>query len=522
MDNLVSACENGVALTRTSSDPNLNKHCQEGRVALDTVGTPMGSPTDDSLEEHTPDTGLGSEDPDVETCEETPPQTPPATADSNGTPLGESKEEEEHQCFTTQPLPCLPHPLSLGRDCPVPMPVVHQALPRSASPPLPPPLPPPDEQPWTVDAPHSPAAADARLSPPELNGFAHADEREPDEPPPPEGCTAEAAELLAIKRPPRSTLLEDSTETLTEQSAIPPQQPPLRRASAGEAQASAQVPTQPQCLKEEGRRTEGPCKGDLVPVRERGVPKCALAARRLVSQSQLSDFTLLGSPWGSVQGLVQSACGGALQQGGYQSRRLASKLLRAQGAAGGSSSTAAANGHCCRRDRERDRDASARSSGPNGTGSSSWLSAVKSSSYAALCASTSSSGPYMRQLLAAAQSSSPSASASPPPPLSLAAPPVQAPAYLDDDGLPVALDAVQQRLRQIEATYKQEVEVLRRQVRQLQMRLESKQYCTPPSEPDMDYEDDIVSVSLCLPVCLSSVKLCGIGLFTLYLICMMH
>uniref|UniRef100_A0A7N9AXB8 phosphatidylinositol-3,5-bisphosphate 3-phosphatase n=1 Tax=Mastacembelus armatus TaxID=205130 RepID=A0A7N9AXB8_9TELE len=79
--------------------------------------------------------------------------------------------------------------------------------------------------------------------------------------------------------------------------------------------------------------------------------------------------------------------------------------------------------------------------------------------------------------------SSPSASSSPPPP--------QAPAYLDDDGLPVPMDAVQQRLRQIEAGYKQEVEVLRQQVRQLQMRLESKEYGTPPSEPDIDYEDDI-------------------------------
>uniref|UniRef100_A0A672GMZ7 phosphatidylinositol-3,5-bisphosphate 3-phosphatase n=1 Tax=Salarias fasciatus TaxID=181472 RepID=A0A672GMZ7_SALFA len=75
--------------------------------------------------------------------------------------------------------------------------------------------------------------------------------------------------------------------------------------------------------------------------------------------------------------------------------------------------------------------------------------------------------------------------------LGLSPPPPQAPAYLDDDGLPVPLDAVQQRLRQIEAGYKQEVEVLRQQVRQLQMRLESKQYGTPPSEPDIDYEDDI-------------------------------
>ncbi|XP_031428279.1 myotubularin-related protein 4 isoform X3 [Clupea harengus] len=473
MDNLVSACENGMPLTRTSSDPNLNKHCQEGRVALETAGSPGASPTEDSLEDHTPDTGLGSEDPDVETCEETPTPSPPPADEA--APL----DTREELCLTTQPLPCLPHPHSLGQDCPLPTPVLHQALPRSASPPLPP-LP-PEELPWTAEAPPSPTASVS--PPPVVNGFSHAED-EPEEPL--VGFTAEATELLATEPPPpRSTLLEDSTETLTEQSAIPPHQPLLRRASSGEAQAL--TPAQAQgCSREEGRRTEGTCKGELVPVGERGMPECARTARRLVSQSQLSDFTLLGSPWGSVQGLVQSACGGALQQGGYQGRRLASKILRAQGA----SSAAAANGHCCRRD--RDRDASAYSSAVNGFGngaaSSSWLSAVKSSGYAALCASTASSGPYVRQLLAAAQSS-PSASVSPPPPGPLQPP--QAPAYLDDDGLPVALDAVQQRLRQIEATYKQEVELLRRQVRQLQMRLESKQYCTPPSEPDMDYEDDI-------------------------------
>ncbi|KAL2095066.1 hypothetical protein ACEWY4_009785 [Coilia grayii] len=517
MDNLISACENGVALTRTSSDPNLNQHCQEGRSGLDTAA---GSPTEGSLEDNTPDTGLGSEDPDVETCEETPPQTPPATAEGfHHPPVGVRMEKEEQEegepCLTTQPLPCLPHPLSLGQDLPLPMPVLHQALPSSASPPLPP-LPPQSEEededeeedkeeppPWTPKAPARPvAAADADTSaPPELNGFFHTEG--PEEPL--EGYTSEAAELLAIKRPPRSALLEDSTETLTEQNGIPPQHPPPRRAGSGEAQAQPPAQYQPQaqpqaqaCCKEEGRRTEGVCKGgDLVPARERGVPECARTARRLVSQSQLSDFTLLGSPWGSVQGLVQSACGGALQQGGYQSRRLASKLLRAHGASASGTTT---NGHCCRRDRDRDREPSARpSAAANGAASSSsWLSTVKSTGYAALCASTGSSGPYMRQLLAAAQSS-PSGSTSPPPPTPgpAAGGPQQGqsqsqtPAYLDDDGLPVALDAVQQRLRQIEATYKQEVEVLRRQVRQLQMRLESKQYCTPPSEPDMDYEDDI-------------------------------
>ncbi|KAI1893543.1 hypothetical protein AGOR_G00124810 [Albula goreensis] len=82
------------------------------------------------------------------------------------------------------------------------------------------------------------------------------------------------------------------------------------------------------------------------------------------------------------------------------------------------------------------------------------------------------------------KSSCPARGLLPPPTLPPAAP------YLEEDGLPVLVDAVQQRLRQLEAGYRQEVEALRRQVRQLQVRLESQQYCTPPSEPDLDYEDD--------------------------------
>lgn len=227
-----------------------------------------------------------------------------------------------------------------------------------------------------------------------------------------------------------------------------------------------------------------------------------MALRRPVSQSQLrvsEELSLLGSHWESVQGMVQSACSTAashsglsanlssgfcraLQPTAYQSRRLAGKLLRAQG-------VAVPNGgwQYGRREREERVRSSApapASSSPVKSGSS-WLSAVRSSSgYAAIMGPTTTSSPptfSTSQLLPA----SPCSSASPQP----------HPAYLDDDGLPVPMDAVQQRLRQMEAGYKQEVEVLRSQVRQLQMRLERKQYSTPPSEPDVDYEDDIVSSS---------------------------
>ncbi|XP_069617545.1 phosphatidylinositol-3,5-bisphosphate 3-phosphatase MTMR4 isoform X1 [Ranitomeya imitator] len=66
--------------------------------------------------------------------------------------------------------------------------------------------------------------------------------------------------------------------------------------------------------------------------------------------------------------------------------------------------------------------------------------------------------------------------------------------YQDDDGLPIPSDVVQQRLRQMEASYKQEVELLRRQVWELQLQLEIRQYCAPPPEPEADYEDDFTCV----------------------------
>lgn len=157
----------------------------------------------------------------------------------------------------------------------------------------------------------------------------------------------------------------------------------------------------------------------------------------VIAQSQLPELSLLGPQWDSVQGFVQSACVGqsaisrSLQPSALHSRRMASNLLR---------SAAVANAvQCCRRE-------------------------ANLASYS---------------LVALPFYSSPSNS------------PSQIPSYLDDDGMPVPVDAVQHRLRQIEAGYKQEVEVLRQQVRQLQMRLESKQYGSPPSEPDIDYEDDI-------------------------------
>uniref|UniRef100_A0A4W4DXD9 phosphatidylinositol-3,5-bisphosphate 3-phosphatase n=1 Tax=Electrophorus electricus TaxID=8005 RepID=A0A4W4DXD9_ELEEL len=353
MDNLVSAFENGMALTRTSSDPNLNKHCQEERPPLEPMTAQGGG-----LTESPSDPRLGSEDQEAEKREETPPC---ASLEPSEDGCVDARVEP---CLTTQPLPSLPHPLSLEQA-----PSLPKALPQMINLPLPPI--PQEVHPRTAKVTSSFAAAVEPLGSPVRDQTAN-----------PEGTSeplvspsSTAVELLAIKQLSSFTPLEDSTDTLTEQSPTPPEPSPVPKASTGETQAPAP----------NDKRTPG--------------------------------------------------------------RRLAGRLLRAHGAS-------PAGGHCCHHEPPRN---------PVGPTASGWISAVRS---AALCASSSASplGPSFRQIL---------------------------PAYLDDDGLPVAVDAVQQRLRQIEAGYKQEVEVLRRQVKQLQMKLERRQYCSPPSEPDIDYEDDI-------------------------------
>ncbi|TNM84563.1 hypothetical protein fugu_008741 [Takifugu bimaculatus] len=188
------------------------------------------------------------------------------------------------------------------------------------------------------------------------------------------------------------------------------------------------------------------------------------ASGPLVSQSHLSDLSILGSHWDSI--LVQSAysqsgVGRVLQPSSYQMRRPGSRLARGQGLA------PSRGPQCCCREAPCP---GGPQPGPH---------------------HSSRSGPAISLNGFSVQGHQIPPTSYAPPPASCSPPPPQAPAYLDDDGLPVPLDAVQQRLRQIEAGYKQEVEVLRQQVRQLQMRLESKQYSRPPSEPDVDYEDDI-------------------------------
>ncbi|XP_045390390.1 myotubularin-related protein 3 isoform X3 [Lemur catta] len=64
--------------------------------------------------------------------------------------------------------------------------------------------------------------------------------------------------------------------------------------------------------------------------------------------------------------------------------------------------------------------------------------------------------------------------------------------HLDDDGLPVYTDTIQQRLRQIESGHQQEVETLKKQVQELKSRLES-QYLTSSLRFNGDFGDEVMT-----------------------------
>lgn len=64
--------------------------------------------------------------------------------------------------------------------------------------------------------------------------------------------------------------------------------------------------------------------------------------------------------------------------------------------------------------------------------------------------------------------------------------------HLDDDGMPVYTDVIQQRLRQIETGHQQEVETLKKQVQELKSRLES-QFLNSSFRLNGDYGDEVVS-----------------------------
>lgn len=71
--------------------------------------------------------------------------------------------------------------------------------------------------------------------------------------------------------------------------------------------------------------------------------------------------------------------------------------------------------------------------------------------------------------------------------------------HLDDDGMPVYTDVIQQRLRQIETGHQQEVETLKKQVQELKSRLES-QFLNSSFRLNGDYGDEVVSETVTGPL----------------------
>ncbi|XP_044131212.1 myotubularin-related protein 3 isoform X2 [Bufo gargarizans] len=65
--------------------------------------------------------------------------------------------------------------------------------------------------------------------------------------------------------------------------------------------------------------------------------------------------------------------------------------------------------------------------------------------------------------------------------------------HLDDDGMPLYVDAIQQRLRQMESGHQQEVETLKKQVQELRCRLESHLH-NGPLRFSGDFTDEVTSI----------------------------
>ncbi|XP_053131055.1 myotubularin-related protein 4 isoform X1 [Hemicordylus capensis] len=394
MDDLLSACDPGSLLTRTSSDPNLNNHCQDVRVGLE--------PRHPSAEE----TAANSE-----TTSEGPPQAP------------EQQQKDLHPLQTP------------GRD--------------SDSP--------------AFGQPHS--LQDPRASPPP-NGLSPEVETEsrvgpetaedscPAPAPSPLGSDLPQTEVPGDRPPcshvknsgPASNDSWDLVETCRPDSPLQPLAgPPVWTPPAPSAAR------QDGCPHGEEGESGGPQHGEEGSQPGKVPPELW---RRAISQSQTSEFSLLGANWDSFQGMGASLPGGKgaprrLLSYGCCHKRLGSRPFWASGlclsSQGPVQEGAKPPGTYC--------------TGLAGKSSRPWLPG------------------HLKQALG-------------PKPLPPNSPSPGPPLYLDDDGLPFPTDVIQHRLRQIEATYKQEVEQLRRQVRELQLRLDIRHCYAPPAEPPMDYEDD--------------------------------
>uniref|UniRef100_A0ABI7ZSQ3 phosphatidylinositol-3,5-bisphosphate 3-phosphatase n=1 Tax=Felis catus TaxID=9685 RepID=A0ABI7ZSQ3_FELCA len=459
MDDLLSACDTSSPLTRTSSDPNLNNHCQEARVGLEprhsnpegsetfvesvvggpqqTVGemglpSPLPSSQKDYLSKKpfksqrscSPSYKLFStavpqemksniSDPEIKVLEETEAAAPdpPAHNEMNRT-LDGTEEPPEH-CPEKEAVSTLSEVVSNKWNgvCDFPE----------------------SSQDSLSGAPQQ-ALLDSMLGVPS-------------------GCAADHS--LGTLCDPLSATSQTPSEPSTD---FLSQDPPGSVARSSHQEQPSSVPDLIHREEYAGKRGNNR-NGQLLENPRFG--KVPLEwARKPISQSQISEFSFLGSNWDSFQGMVTSFPSGEttprrLLSYGCCSKRSNNKQVRAIGPCFGGQwaqregvkspvCSSHSNGHC---------------TGPGGKNNRMWLSG------------------HPKQV-----------SSTKPVPLSCPSP--VPPLYLDDDGLPFPTDVIQHRLRQIEAGYKQEVEQLRRQVRELQMRLDIRHCCAPPAEPPMDYEDD--------------------------------
>lgn len=456
MDDLLSACDTSSPLTRTSSDPNLNNHCQEVRVSLEPwhsnpegaeavvesgVGSPQLTVGDVGLPPPLPSSQkdylsnksfkghkscslsykllntsvsweMKNNTSEIKVLEETEALAPdpPAqeeqgrTSDGLGKPPEQCPEKEATSSLSNVSSKC-------GGACDFPG------------------EPPQDSFTGTPQQPHldSIQAVPIRCTPDHGQG--------------------------SLCNPPSAasqTLQEPNTDLIS-------QDPPGSLAGISHQEQPSSVSDLTYKKEDAGKR--GSKNGQLVENPRFGKMPLELA-RKPISQSQISEFSFLGSNWDSFQGMMTSFPSGEttprrLLAYGCCSKRPSNKHIRAAAPCFG--------GQWAQREGMKSPVCSGHSSG-HCTGPGGRNSRVCFPSHPKQVPSTK-------------------------PPL-LGCPSPVPPLYLDDDGLPFPTDVIQHRLRQIEAGYKQEVEQLRRQVRELQMRLDIRHCCAPPAEPPMDYEDD--------------------------------
>lgn len=406
MDDLLSACDSSSPLTRTSSDPNLNNHCQEVRVGLEArhaategaelhvgEGSMVAAAETQQVEEQQENVPLQASSAFNSTTEHEE-QSKKLSSWASVPANGLSVETEKGNGTYTE---------ELDGACPAPNPSKQENVDSVSN--------------------SSGKQLESRSQEPlKATGLA----------PSGEGC------------PKKNTTCQD----------IPSQEPLAPSAPCQEP--GIPCPDEDSSKGYAGRKglCEDPCRMGRGPLEQ---------WRKPISQSQSSEFSFLGSNWDSFQGMVTSLPNGEptprqLLSYGCCSKRLSSKQLRAPGLCFSSpwSAREGAKGSVC------SGHIGTHFAGSTGKPSRSWLP----------CHLKQAPGPKHM----------PPKCPSPVPPL-----------YLDDDGLPFPTDVIQHRLRQIEASYKQEVEQLRRQVRELQLRLDIRHFCAPPAEPPMDYEDDFVS-----------------------------